>query len=225
VIEQILPTTVVVEETRKDLLDCTLFAEEQASVGRAVEKRRREFTTARACARRALARLGLPVQSIPTGKHGAPRWPEGVVGSITHCRGYCACALAREIDVIAIGIDAEPDDALPSGVLGEIVCAEERESLVEQMRAAPAINWDRLLFSAKESVYKAWYPLTGRRLGFEDAVVTIAPAEGTFFARLLHAGPSLDDGSPPDDGSPLSLEGRWLVRDGFVLTAIALTRR
>jgi 4'-phosphopantetheinyl transferase EntD len=73
-----------------------------------------------------------------------------------------------------------------------------------------------MLFSAKESVYKAWFPLTQRWLGFEDASITIDPAEGTFTARLLVAGPVLGDG-------PLTgFTGRWLVGDGLIITAIAV---
>lgn len=217
-IEQILPATVSVEETREDLLEGRLFAEEQACVEHAVEKRRREFTTARICAHRALARLQLPVQAIPTGEHGEPRWPGGVLGSITHCQGYRACALARASDLIAIGIDAEPDAALPDGVLSAIACAEEQAWVRGQASTAPEISWDRLLFSAKESVYKTVYPLTRRRLDFEDAVITIAAEARTFSARLLVEGP------PALPSGPLrTLEGRWLAGDGLVLTAIALT--
>jgi 4'-phosphopantetheinyl transferase EntD len=117
---------------------------------------------------------------------------------------------------MTIGIDAEPDEALPAGVLAEIAGAEELGWLRERMRSEPAVSWDRLLFSAKESVYKAWFPLTKHRLGFEDAVITIGPGEGTFSARLVVPV------SPPADGSPAMLQGRWLVRDGLLLTAIAL---
>jgi 4'-phosphopantetheinyl transferase EntD len=240
-IEQILPARAVVEETREDLLDGALFAQEQASVERAVEKRRREFITARVCAHRALARLDLAVQPVLTGEHGEPLWPEGVVGSITHCQGYRACALARAIDLIAIGIDAEPDAALPEGVLSTIACAEEQAWVLAQARVAPQISWDRLLFSAKESIYKALYPLTRCRLGFQDAVVAAAsdaaasdaaasdaaasdapdagPDAGAFSARLLLPHTPSASGVP----SVLStLQGRWLARDGLVLTAVAL---
>jgi 4'-phosphopantetheinyl transferase EntD len=76
------------------------------------------------------------------------------------------------------------------------------------------------LFSAKETVYKVWYPLTKRWLGFEEARVTLHPEDGTFSARILA------DGSTVDGGPPLtSLSGRFLVSGGFVLTAIVLTSK
>lgn len=216
---EILPAAVVVVEARSDSADVVLFPEEEAALGRAVEKRRREFTTARACAREALAGLGLPPLPIPSGARGEPCWPAGIVGSITHCRGYRACALARERQLLAIGIDVEPNEALPEGVLAEIARAEELPQLRELERIAPKIHWDRLLFSAKESVYKVWFPLARRRLGFEDAVLAIDPLGGAFAVRLLVSGPRLG-------GERLrTFSGRWLARNGLVLTAIALPTR
>jgi 4'-phosphopantetheinyl transferase EntD len=216
VIEELLPDAVVAVEAFDDASNAVLFPVEEAVVGRAVEKRRAEFTTGRACAREALARLGLPPSPVPSGERGEPQWPAGVVGSITHCDGYRACALARPTRIAAVGIDAEVNAALPDGVLTEIARPEELPGLRELRRAVPAVHWDRLLFSAKESVYKAWFPLARRWLGFEDATVTFDPSSGAFHARLLVRG-------PPLDGSELtSFSGRWLARDGLVLTAIAL---
>lgn len=217
-IEELLPEAAVAVEARDEAREVTLFPEEKAGLGDAVEKRRREFTTARACAREAFERVGLPATPIAVGEHGEPRWPAGVVGSITHCAGYCACALARDGDLVTIGIDAEPNEPLPAGVLGDIARPEELGRLRGLGSAMPEIHWDRLVFSAKEAVYKAWFPLAGRWLGFEDAVVQLDPARGSFRARLLVPGPTVD-------GRELTgFSGRWLVRDGLVVTAIAPAR-
>ncbi len=215
-IEEILPPEVVAVDTREDLLDIELFPEERAALGQAVEKRRHEFVTARACARLALARLGLSPSPIATGERGEPCWPAGVVGSLTHCAGFRACALARAHALAGVGIDAEPHAPLPEGVLGEIARAEERPLLAELARAEPAVHWDRLLFCAKEAVYKVWFPLARCWLGFEDAVLTFDPAERTFRARLLVPWPEVGT------CFPRVLDGRWLVREGLVLTALAL---
>jgi 4'-phosphopantetheinyl transferase EntD len=216
-LQELLPDEVVAVETREDTAEVVLFPAEEAALGQAVQKRRREFTTARACAREALGRLGLPATPITTGARGEPRWPAGIVGSITHCEGYRACAVARAVDVVSIGVDAEPNGALPDGVLAEIARPEELPWIRALRREEPDVCWDRLLFSAKESVYKAWFPLAQRWLGFEDANVTIGRAERTFSARVLVPGPMLA-------GRRLTgFTGRWLVCDGLVLTAIALT--
>jgi len=225
VIAEILPASVIAIEAREDPVGAVLFPEEEAALGQAVEKRRREFTTARDCAHKAIAGLGLPLLPIPSGPRGEPCWPTGVVGSITHCHNYRACAVALATDLITLGIDAEPNEPLPDGVLAAIATAEELSRLRELSRIAPdEVHWDRLLFCAKESVYKAWFPLTGRSLGFEDAVLTIDSDRGAFSdrgvfsARLLVPGPALE-------GEQLqTFSGRWLVRDGLVLTGIALAQ-
>jgi 4'-phosphopantetheinyl transferase EntD len=217
VIERILPGTVVAVEAGDDHRPVALFPAEEAMVARAVEKRRREFATGRDCARRALERLGVEAVPVPAGNRGEPVWPEGVVGSITHCRGYRGCAVAATTDLAAIGIDAEPHEPLPEGLAARVAGAEERGGLAELARAEPEIAWERLLFSAKEALYKAWYPLTERWLGFEDAVLTIDRRERTFATRLLVPEPRLDGEEPRD------FEGRWLVEDGLVLTAVAVS--
>ncbi len=215
-IEAILPGAVVVEEARADPPDVILFPEEEAALGSAVDKRRREFTTARHCAHRGLGRLRLPASPIVSGPRGEPRWPAGVVGSITHCEGYRACALARATDIVSLGIDAEPNKPLPAGLLRDIARPEERRALGKLQDAEPEICWDRLLFSAKESVYKTWFPLAERWLGFEDAQLTIDCTAGTFVAQLLVPGPALSR------GELTVLRGRYLAHDGLVLTAITL---
>jgi 4'-phosphopantetheinyl transferase EntD len=216
-LEELLPAEVIVVEAFADLPGAVLFPEEDVVVSRAVDNRRREFTTTRLLARSALSRLGFPPTAILPGDGGAPTWPPGAVGSMTHCTGYRAAAAARTRDVHAIGIDAEEHDRLPAGVLDLISDGAERLELVRLAAQVSAIQWDRLLFSAKESVYKTWFPLTGRWLDFAEVRVTTRP-DGTFTARFLVPGPVVG-------GAPLTtVNGRWLVRDGLVLTAIAVSR-
>lgn len=213
-IGEILPPGVSGAEAFGDPQGAVLFPEEAAIVARAVGKRRREFATARTCARDALGRLGLPPAPILAGEGGAPRWPAGIVGSITHCAGYRAAAVARARDAVTVGLDAEPNDSLPHGVLDMVSLPGERARLPGLVTAAPGVCWDRLLFSAKEAVYKAWFPLTRRWLGFEEADITIDAAGGTFAARLLVR-------VPVAGGGPLAgFTGRWLARDGLILTAV-----
>lgn len=213
----ILPSEVAVAEEFGDVLDVRLFPAEEAVIANAVDKRRREFSTARACARAALAKLGLPPVPIVPGLRGAPQWPPGVVGSITHCAGYRASAVARDHEVVTIGVDAEPHDRLPDRVLEAVASRGEQAGLAALAAIRPDVCWDRLLFSAKESVYKAWFPLTRRWLGFEEACVDFDPVRGTFTARLLVDGPVVN-------GVLLTgFDGRWLVSDGLVATAIVIT--
>src|SRR3981081_2727213 len=75
--------------------DAVLFPEEEAAISRAVEKRRRDFRTVRHCSRRALRELGVPPTAVVPGERRKPVWPPGVVGSLTHCTGYRAAAVAH----------------------------------------------------------------------------------------------------------------------------------
>ncbi len=211
-----VPPVVVGEQLFTDPPEVMLLDVEQAVVANAVDKRRREFGTVRLCARRALETLGYPPLAIVPGERGAPQWPAGVVGSMTHCAGYRGAAVARATDVHTIGIDAEPHEPLPDGVLEMIGCPREVARLAALRSADATVCWDRLLFACKEAVYKAWYPLTRKWLSFEEAWITIEPADQRFSADLLVPGPSVA-------GQPLqTFAGRWLVRDGLVLTAITV---
>ncbi|MEV6504561.1 4'-phosphopantetheinyl transferase superfamily protein [Streptomyces sp. NPDC051642] len=222
-IEELLPDSVVTVETHGDegLQDAPLYPEEEARVARAVPKRRREFAAVRACARRAMEKLGVPPQPILPGAHGAPGWPAGVIGSMTHCDGYRAAALARAGDLASLGIDAEPHAPLPDGILPSVALPAEQERLARLTAERPGVHWDRLLFSAKESVYKAWFPLTGKWLDFSEADIEVFtdPGEdgrGGLRARLLVPGPVVD-------GERLDVfEGRWTVWHGLVATAVTV---
>jgi 4'-phosphopantetheinyl transferase EntD len=218
-IEQLLPTGVAVVEAFHDNSDEPIFPGEEDLVAKAVEKRRREFITARRCAREALAILGRAPTPIRSGSRREPQWPIGIVGSITHTRNFRAAALAPQSLVASIGIDAEPNEPLPDGVEDVVAIGSELEMLAELACAFPATHWGRVLFSAKEAVYKAWYPLTGRWLGFEDALLTIDPT-GTFAAKLLI------DGARTDGGPPLTeLRGRFLIAHNLIATASIDARR
>ncbi|GGJ83477.1 4'-phosphopantetheinyl transferase [Pilimelia anulata] len=205
----VLPPDVRHAETRADLTEPTAWPAEEAQLARAVAGRQREYRTVRACARRALADLGEPPVPLPRGEGGAPAWPAGVVGSMTHCAGFRGAAVARAAAYAAVGLDAEPAAPLPDGVADVI-------ALPGELAGAPVTaHADRLLFCAKEAVYKAWYPLARRWLGFEEARVALA-ADGTFTAALLVEGPAYR-------GEPLrGFTGRWAAADGLLVAAIAL---
>lgn len=214
-IEAILPAAARSAESPGNGEPPPLFAAEEELIARAVAKRRREFADGRDCARRALGAFGIAPVAILRGERGEPLWPAGMVGAITHCDGYRGSAVAREHEVAALGIDAEPHAPLPDGVLAAIARPEEVERVVVLAAAEPGIHWDRLLFCAKESIYKAWYPLARRPLGFEDASVRFDVTNREFTARLLVPAPTIA-------GKPFQPSGRWLVADGFALAATAV---
>ena len=211
-IADLLPDPVRCVEVFDDPPEARLLPEEEVYVARATAERRATFAAARWCAREALARLGHPPVPILVGDRGAPLWPDGVTGSLTHTAGYRAAAVARTTDVRSLGIDAEPHAPLPDGVGAFVASPGERQHLDDLGDAYPAVHWDRLLFCAKESTYKAWFPLAQSWLGFQDAVVTFDPDATSFTVSILVPGPVTE------------VAGRWSAGDGLALTAVSVPR-
>ncbi|MGX1853811.1 4'-phosphopantetheinyl transferase superfamily protein [Streptomyces sp. NBC_01456] len=216
-IDKLLPAPVVTAEAFQDAPLSQMFPEEWELVAKAVPQRQKEFGTVRGCARNALAELGFAPAPLLPGPRREPQWPAGIVGAMTHCTGYRAAAVARSAEVRTIGLDAEPH--LPvndPGVVDLVTRPAERAQLTRLAAVQPEVCWDRLIFSAKESVYKAWYPLTRRWLDFQEAELTFDPTNATFTARLLVPGPVLDGREVTE------FHGRWLIGSGLVVTAIAM---
>ncbi|MFE4453029.1 4'-phosphopantetheinyl transferase [Streptomyces sp. NPDC056796] len=194
-----------------------LLPGEESAASAMSPARRLEFTAVRGCAREGLRRLGVRPAPILRGPAGEPLWPAGVVGSMTHCSGYHAAAVAPADEVAAVGIDAEVHAPLRyAEMLGLIATPEERARISGLTRDHPQVHWDRLAFVTKESVFKAWFALTGRPLGPGEIVVHLDPSGGHFRARPRTAG---GDAAPD-----VELSGRWAVRDGVLLAAVTVPR-
>lgn len=162
--------------------------------------------------------LGVPPTPVLSGERGEPLWPDGIVGSLTHGPGFRAAAMGRSFAFVGIGIDAEPNLPLTEDLLEFVSLPQERARVHALTQHSPEVCWDRLLFSAKEAVFKIWFPLTERGLDFTEADLRIDPDDGTFSAQLLVQGPTVD-------GRRIEgFNGRWLSRQGVLVTAIALRR-
>jgi 4'-phosphopantetheinyl transferase EntD len=198
----------VIEASSPEHWEAGLLPEEAECLNRVVDKRRREFTAGRNCARQALAELGVEPVPILVGEGREPCWPDGIVGSITHVDGYCAAVAAPRAVARTIGIDAVVHAPLEPGVLA-LVCTEgERERLAT---LPEEVHWDALTFSAKESLFKAWYPLARRWLAFEEAEVAFDDRNGTFALTLSVL--------PREPG--LVFFGRFAVADPYAFTLVA----
>jgi len=199
---------VLVEAVARDV-DHLLFAEELEHVKRAVAKRRQEFGTARVCARKALAALGVaPVPLVP-GADRAPVWPPGIVGSIAHTHRLCAVVVGRSPPLRGLGIDVEQVRSLPTAVISTILTTGEASFV----NSFPAANRDLLIilhFSAKEAYYKCQYAVARSFLGFQDVAVDIDFEAHRFLARRLVTGPALLERLP----------GRFVLRDGTVICGV-----
>lgn len=208
-----LPSHVAVVELGPDD-DAHLERAEEDFVGpRTVPARRREFALGRTAAREALRLLGAGRPPILVGRNREPLWPEGVVGSITHAAGFAIAAVTWRELCGGLGLDLEVVRSFPE--LGrEIMTGAETEWL----EALPLSSRERAafeLFSAKEAVYKAFFPRVGRFFGFE--AVEAMPVRGDE-GFLIHFTEPIDDAYPPSRIFTVSV-----LRHGeFVLTSLAL---
>lgn len=214
---RILPEPVVTAEAFGDGTGIELPSPGDADsewLAQAAPIRLDEFVTTRRCARKALSAWGLGNAAIARGSRGEPQWPVGFVGSLTHCDGYRAAAVAQDREIASIGIDAELHHPLSSGVEGLITGTAELSELRTRQENDPGIHWSAVLFSAKEAIFKAWYPLTRCELGFRAVTVTVSD-DGRFSGTIRHpASKAIPSGD--------AIDGAWMVDGGFVLTAVVI---
>ena len=217
ILRRLLDDKVAVAETRLEEMSCSnndLFADEQASIRHAVARRRQQFIGGRVLARAAMTRLGAEPQSVPAGPDRAPVWPPGLVGSITHSETWCAAAVARADEVGSIGIDIE-EAGVVGAELWSTVCTASELKWLRMLPQADRANGATILFSAKEAVFKAQYPLTGRMLDHQQVEIRIAADQGRFVSEVAKA---QEDGASASE----TLEGRVLVSNGFVATSVVI---
>ncbi|MDN5754865.1 MAG: 4'-phosphopantetheinyl transferase family protein [Arthrobacter sp.] len=241
-LRQLLPSTIQVSEIDHDPVpaqQATPFSTaESTGLTDAVEQRRSEFLTTRRCAHEALATAGAPPAPLMRGPRGEPQWPAGWVGSLTHIGPtsagrptYRAAAVAAADRFAALGIDAEEWAPLPHGTSG-VICTElELRSAEALFPAATAQPMDRLVFSIKESFYKARFPLTRTWLDFLDVEVDFGSVATRDAGVARAAGPMTGTFSvavsTPDRRHPALpdvLSGRFLIRAPLVVTAVMLER-
>ncbi len=192
-----------------------LYPQEAACIRRAVAKRRREFTAGRLCARAALAKLGVQGFALVVGESRLPIWPAGMVGSISHCDGYCGAAVAPRGEVLGIGLDVERADPLEPALLERICSEVERERAARLPARHGAPDPGKLTFCAKESFYKCYFPLTGAFLGFKDVEVELDPGQNRFHARLCRS-------DAPSVCGVRELEGRLAWSEQLVFAGVTL---
>ena len=158
--------------------------EESEFLANAVPKRVREFSAGRRLARYVLREFGTEVAAIPAGRDRLPVWPGGYSGSISHTAERVAVAICRSDRYRGIGLDIETARSLDRELIRSVLTVEERRHYPPE-----AID-PTILFSCKESVYKAVYPLFREFIEFQD--VEIDYRGGTFRANCRPGKESAD---------------------------------
>ncbi len=199
------------------MYQATLPPEEATLTAGMVIGRRREFTAGRAAARAALAQLNGPVAPILLDRRRVPLWPAGYVGSITHCPGYTGAAVVRCTDASALGVDVEVAEPLPAELVADI-CSDAELLRGARPALLPEWLWPRLVFSAKECVFKCCFPVARLELDFQEVRISIGNEAGAFYAEV------------PEElasrlGSGRKLSGRYLITNGFIATGMVIPAR
>jgi len=177
----------------------SLPPEEEILVAKAGDKRRRDFTLGRTCARAALEQLGHRGAVVGKAEDGAPCWPAGVLGSITHAKGYAAALVGDARQFCGIGVDAERLGGVTQELWPRLFNAAERRYLSSLDGAAQMLA-STLFFSAKESCYKAWAMKGGLPFG----EIHVVQQSDAFTATW----------------SGKSLPGRYVVEGDLMITAV-----
>ena len=180
-----LPTAIGVGIRRgADAFQPALYPEEEAHLGpRATERRRFYFALGRAAARDALAELGVAPVAIGRGSAGEPVWPDGIVGAITHTGDLAVVMVGWRSAYGGLGVDLERLTPGLSARAARLVCTPAERAWVGD--GDHATRRGTMLFSAKEAVFKALYPIERIWLGFSDAELAWQPERCAFEARLL----------------------------------------
>ena len=143
-----------------------LLADENATLPTRNPVRRRASGAARIAARELLKTHGKDDFAILRGSSGEPIWPAGIVGSLAHDDDMAVAAVASSADFLSVGIDVEPAIALPDDIA--TLVKQPGDRLPEG-----AADADRILFCAKEAVYKAAYPLDRVVLNYDDIIADL----------------------------------------------------
>jgi enterobactin synthetase component D len=188
---------------------------------RAVRSRQRGYVAGRHCASEALTGIGSTAarHPVPTGAFGAPQWPAGVSGSITHSVRFAIAVVAPVDRWRSLGIDCEPIiDASTAAELAERIVPEQRD-VVWLGEAHPTPSFEEALtigFAAKESIYKCLNPVVNEFFGFEAVRLdAIDMGDGTAHFTVVQ---SLGETFP--QATPLTV--RFTLQDGHVFAACGL---
>jgi 4'-phosphopantetheinyl transferase EntD len=179
---------------------------------RAVPGRRALFALGRAAARDALLELGFAPVGIGRGEGGEPLWPEDVVGAISHSQDVAVAVVGHRTDYVGMGVDVEEPARGPTSRAARLVCRPNEMAWVDPESGTLRLT---MLFSAKEAIFKAAYPIQRVWLGFADAELRWIEERDVFMAQILKS---------VGDGLPIGLElqvnctlgAGWVLSTAFV---------
>jgi 4'-phosphopantetheinyl transferase EntD len=208
----LFPSNVVIIHASEDMWTTPAHEQEERLIAGSVKKRQREFRAGRNAARAALKQLDAPAGPLLRGENREPIWPRGFIGSISHCDDSCITACVQKGEIISLGLDVEPLKPLKPGIARYIETESER-LFMERHPELPS----RLIFSAKESLYKCYHPLIGRFFGFHSVTLDLdIPRQRFSFSPTA----SCEVDFPRD----MFFHGGYLMTEDHLYTSCYLTR-
>ena len=188
--------------------------EENISASFGSSKRRAEFSLGRYCAHRALSKFELEfVPILRNAETRDPYWPKSIRGSIAHSEGFAAAAVGLAKDVSGIGIDLESLSREIDFNIRRHVCVDKEREFLESLPAEQADRYLRIIFSAKESIFKCFFPISQTYLYFHDAEIIIDDKNSKFSFLLSKACTGITSAG-------FQHYGRFSIMDDLLLTSI-----
>ncbi len=190
-----------------------LTPEEYVAVSGAIAKRQNEFAAGRMAARRAMHRIGFPSTPLLANPDRSPRWPQHLVGSISHSQTSCVAIVARREHLRSIGVDVEPDRELPPE-LWDLICHPEELQRAAELPQAVRARWVTRVFCAKEAYYKWVYPQIRCLMAFHDVTIELNPTldNTIFIARPLRR--------EAREATPAGLTGTLTITQDTVISLV-----
>lgn len=137
------------------------------------DKRKKEFSTGRFCARRALDDLNASNTEILMGADREPIWPAGVLGSISHSQRLTGAIVGRSTDFFSIGLDIEKTGGIQPD-MWDLIYTDAEQAFLHKIPRAQLELFSTLLFSFKESFYKFQFPVSRQFIDFKDVEIQFA---------------------------------------------------
>ena len=179
--------------------------------------RQHEFSSGRWCAKNALCALGIADAALLSGPNREPVWPARVNGSISHTSDWAICAVCYTDEVAGLGVDVEqlPTHAsLPQ----EMLFTQNERDWLSAIPANDRHQLEILIFSAKESFYKALFPHYRQYIDYHEVELGIDISTLSFGVTCLSAElKNLVDA--------FHIEGRYCYFDNHVWSGITLLCR
>lgn len=207
----LFPPQVAIVSATNEMWTSPLCSEEEKLIEGSVAKRQREFRAGRNAAHAALERLDAPPGPLLRNENRQPVWPQGFLGSISHCNDSCVAACAAAGELVSIGVDVEPLKPLSTGI-ARYIDTDEESAFMARHGELPR----RLIFSAKESLYKCYHPLIRRFIGFHSVSLDIDISNRRFNFTPTEA-------CKVEFPQALEFHGRFLVGESHLYTGCFLT--